>query len=108
MEQGIPAEDRAAWLAAAANAGLTMDDSADELIEKARGLGIDLDGLFSHDQDTSGTEHDQQRMNSGEHGLGHIDFGQLLTTETVEDAIRMVMGEALVRRMQAEATQGDE
>lgn len=108
MEQGIPAEDRAAWLAAAANAGLTMDDSPDELIEKARDLGIDVDGLIGHDRDTSGAAHDRQTAASGEHDLNQSDIGQLLATETVEDAMRMVVGEALVRRMQAEAAQGDE
>lgn len=94
MAQLISPENHAAWLAAAERAGLTVEDTREELINKAAVLGFDAHWMSAHGHDILGVE--QERMMAIVRGTETYYEGELLAANSVEEAIRLVVGEALI------------
>jgi hypothetical protein len=99
MGTRISAEDRAAWLSAAANAGLSPNDTRKELIERAKAFGFDVHWIVAQGHDILGVEH--ERMMAYLHSNEAYYDGELLSADSVEEAICLVVGEALVKRSQS-------
>lgn len=94
METRINPEDRAAWLAAAANAGFSPSDSREELMAKAAELGFDATWLLAQGQEVLGIQREHLRAYRQSDETYYE--GELLTAEALEDAICLVIGRALV------------
>ena len=99
MATAITPEERATWLATAVAAGLSAEDDRDTLIAKAAALGVDAHWVTPRGTDIHGQEH--------ERFLAYVVTGGVpgdnLQADTVEAALRLVVGEALTKRAEAEA-----
>ncbi len=89
-------EERAAWLAAAEAAGLSVDDDWDTLVEKAAALGIEAHGVVPSGTDVHG---DRWELPQAYAVTDHTP-GEMRWADSVEEALRLVIGEVLVKRAQ--------
>ena len=87
-------EERAAWFAASEAAGLSADDDKEALVAKAADLGIDAHWVIPRGTDIHGQEHERFLAYVVTDGL----MGEMLRADSVENALRLVVGEALVKR----------
>ncbi len=93
----ITPEERRAWLAASDAAGLSADDDWDALVAKAAALGIEARGVIPIFADIHGEQHEKP------HAYVITDHtpGEELGAGSIEEALRLVIGEALVKRGEA-------
>ncbi len=94
MPTTIPPEDQAAWLAAAEAAGLSPEDDRKTLIDKAAALGIKAGWMVGIQSDIHGEEHEAPVAYAVTKGIQHETVG----AASVEVALRLAIGEALVKR----------
>ncbi len=93
----ITPEERAAWLAAAEAAGLSPEDDRDALVDKAAALGIKAGWAIGSGTDIHGVRHETPVAYAVTNGVQ----GDTLGGESVEVALRLAIGEALIKRGEA-------
>lgn len=94
MPIAITPEERAAWFAAAEAAGLSAADDEDALVAKAAELGITARRLVAIGTDIHGQEHERPQAYAVADGI----VGETLGADSLEAALRLVIGEALAKR----------